>query len=190
MHKLPARLLSKLQKSDEVFNGTSCWLWTGRLERDGYARTWHKEKNRPAHRVIYELLVAEVPSHLQMDHLCRVRHCCNPRHLEPVTPKENIRRSDLAKRGEHQRRKTHCLHGHEYTESNTHKRKGGGRTCRQCLSNKAKAKYAGGPGSGSVNRNKEQCPLGHEYTPENTRVYRNGRYCRACAKIKNDARYR
>lgn len=32
-----------------------------------------------------------------LDHLCRVRNCVNPAHLEPVTQAENVRRSPLAK---------------------------------------------------------------------------------------------
>jgi len=35
------------------------------------------------------------------------------------------------------------------------------------------------------------CPRGHEYTVENTRVSsRNQRYCRACGRINDKARYR
>ena len=30
------------------------------------------------------------------------------------------------------------------------------------------------------NSRKTHCPSGHAYTPENTRIYRSGRYCKAC----------
>jgi hypothetical protein len=45
-----------------------------------------------AHRFAYELLVGPIPEDLELDHLCRVRHCVNPAHLEPVTHLENILR--------------------------------------------------------------------------------------------------
>ena len=45
-----------------------------------------------AHRFAYELWVGPIPDGLHLDHLCRVRHCVNPDHLEPVTHKENILR--------------------------------------------------------------------------------------------------
>jgi hypothetical protein len=41
---------------------------------------------------VYEALTGSIPADLQLDHLCRVRNCVNPAHLEPVTPRENVRR--------------------------------------------------------------------------------------------------
>ena len=77
-------------------NGDPCWIWAGRKSTGGYGRLsiyhpgGHLEKQ--AHRHVYELLVGEIPSGLQLDHLCRNRACCNPKHLEPVTPLVNVRR--------------------------------------------------------------------------------------------------
>lgn len=70
-----------------------CWLWTGPTDRDGYARQvgWYGALARP-HRLIYEVLVGPIPDGLQIDHLCRVKRCVNPEHLEPVTTQENTRR--------------------------------------------------------------------------------------------------
>jgi len=57
---------------------------------------------------MYEYFKGPVPDGLELDHLCRVRSCCNPDHLEPVTHKENIRRGFLRRgvvssRGERKR---------------------------------------------------------------------------------------
>ena len=45
-----------------------------------------------AHRHYYERVRGPIPANRQVDHLCRVRACVNPDHLELVTARENIRR--------------------------------------------------------------------------------------------------
>jgi hypothetical protein len=89
-----------------------------------------------AHRIAYELLVGVLPDGLEIDHLCKVRNCVNPTHLEAVTHWENVNRSGA---WEVNRLKTHCKYGHEYTEENTYKNKNT-RECRTC-GRKACAKW-------------------------------------------------
>lgn len=71
-----------------------CWVWTGRLKREGYGTM--SIRNRPVyvHRFAYELLVEVIPVGLQIDHLCRNPACANPTHLEPVTSRVNTIRGD------------------------------------------------------------------------------------------------
>src|SRR5215831_12353743 len=44
-------------------------------------------------RVVYEKWRGKIADGLQLDHLCRLRRCVNPNHLEPVIPKVNLSRS-------------------------------------------------------------------------------------------------
>lgn len=81
------RLWSRVEKTE------SCWLWTGDLNRKGYStQIGFNKEYTTAHRIAYMLLVGPIPDGLVLDHLCRVRNCVNPDHLEPVTQEENTRR--------------------------------------------------------------------------------------------------
>lgn len=100
-----------------------CWLWTGALTNAGYGNMYWKANGsgRPehgAHRISYSVFVGPIASGLVIDHLCRVRHCVNPDHLEPVTQRENVLRSPIAP-GALNAAKTHCAQGHPFSEENT-----------------------------------------------------------------------
>ena len=114
------RFLSKVNKTE------SCWLWTGYIDKKGYG-IFKLDKPKRAHRVSYELFVGPIPDGLVIDHLCRVRNCVNPEHLEPVTTKINSIRGI-----NHNTLKTHCPAGHEYNEINTRITPNGKRKCRVC----------------------------------------------------------
>lgn len=77
-------------------SSTGCWLWTGRLAGAGYGTLSARSRKLYAHRFAYTLLVGEIPPGAVLDHLCRVKTCVNPAHLEPVTERENTRRAFLA----------------------------------------------------------------------------------------------
>ena len=100
----------------------TCWIWTGWITDGGYGR-WRPArtaKSLPAHRVAYEIARVPVPDGLVIDHLCRVRRCVNPDHLEAVTFAENVRRgiSFSAING----RRRACPRGHEYDHRNGRRR--------------------------------------------------------------------
>lgn len=124
---LPPRLRSKIC----VNSDTGCWEWTASRKPEGYGQCTVRRKLRYAHRYVYETLVGPIPEGYQLDHLCRIRHCVNPEHLEPVTPQVNTLRGEslLAE----QARRTHCPQGHEYTPENTYTSSTNHRQCRTCV---------------------------------------------------------
>ena len=74
---------------------THCWLCcAGRFTPNGYARIYVGNKREVVlHRFLYKLLIdPALPRTLLLDHLCRVRVCVNPFHLEPVSHVVNTRR--------------------------------------------------------------------------------------------------
>jgi hypothetical protein len=79
---------------------SGCWLFAlGGPRGYGYLSVGGRGGRRVlAHRFSYELHVGPVPEGLVLDHLCRVRRCVNPRHLEPVTQRENVFRGAVTKR--------------------------------------------------------------------------------------------
>jgi hypothetical protein len=107
---------------------SSCWLWDGYLSSNGYAMLGGKKgkKGIRVHRLMFEHFFRKVPEGMELDHLCRVRRCVNPTHLEIVTHKENMRRGFNG-------RKTHCLRGHPLTGDNLRIiRSTGARQCLTC----------------------------------------------------------
>lgn len=115
-HALIDRIMAK------TVEDRGCWLYVGARKPSGYAAIGNGGSVRNGHRLVYELLVGPIPSGMELDHLCRVRECVNPAHLEPVTRNENGRRA----------RKTHCKRGHEKSEANIYTSKRGIRHCRPC----------------------------------------------------------
>ncbi len=109
-----------------------CWEWVAGKFTAGYGTFWFEGRAQVAHGISYRLLVGHIPATFTLDHLCRVRHCVNPKHLEPVTSKENILRGTGLTAAN--ARKDKCRYGHPYDEENTYVRVGthASRECRIC----------------------------------------------------------
>lgn len=127
------RLLSQV----EIGGPEDCWLWTGRTNKGGYGRLYHDGSLWVTHRLAYTFWLGAVPEGLVLDHLCRVRNCVNPAHLEPVTDRENVLRG-VGPSAVHAR-KTHCIHGHEFTPENTRILPRGERVCLACHRERGRA---------------------------------------------------
>lgn len=90
--ELPVKptLAQLLESGIESRNG--CWVWGGALSTEGYGKIGSRLY---AHRVAHEVYIGPIPDGYQVDHLCNVRRCVNPAHLEAVTQQENLRRQRL-----------------------------------------------------------------------------------------------
>lgn len=97
-----------------------CWLWTGFRYANGYGLFALDGRKVYAHRAAYELTVGPIPDGLHIDHLCRVRACIRPDHLEAVPQAENNNRACAIR--------THCRHGHLLDG----RKQRGGKTARYC----------------------------------------------------------
>lgn len=143
------RFMAKVEIPDDR---DACWKWTGATAgRDPlapYGKIWAGVRTpagnpsaAQAHRVSYELFVGPIPVGLEVDHLCRNTLCVNPTHLEPVTRRENLARSEspMAR----QARRTQCLRGHALDKENTYVWRGT-RRCRRCNADQQAAIRKGG----------------------------------------------
>lgn len=128
----PRKTLEQRLMRRRNIDANGCWLWAGSLNKAGYGIIWQERKMSLVHRVSLELAGRPVPDGLVTDHLCRVRHCFNPDHLEPVTHRENTMRSPVAVAAMHAA-KTHCVHEHPFSAENTYVwTDAKGRTRRRC----------------------------------------------------------
>lgn len=73
---------------------TPCWIWQRDWNDRGYGLVTGMD-SRLAHRAYWIKKNGPVPTGKELDHLCRVRPCVRPDHLEPVTHKENVVRGSL-----------------------------------------------------------------------------------------------
>lgn len=180
------RLLEKI-----VVDAAGCWLFQGQQSKDGYAKIQiggygfdgPRSRNAMAHRVTYEHYKGPIPDGLQIDHLCRVRHCVNPDHLEAVTQYVNTMRGFGV--GAVFSRRSHCKNGHEFSEDNTRMR-GTARICVHCSRAKGMEGY-----EYKERQPITHCQRGHEFTPDNTYLRRtdNCRLCRECMKMRSRKYY-
>lgn len=137
MSALPASFLAKTRE-------TSCLVWIGSTNSKGYGIVNVGNGVRAlAHRVAYEAEYGPIPDGMVLDHLCRVRNCVNPMHLEVVTIAENNRRgrslSALKPGGV-------CSNGHRLAdESAIYTRPNGVKECRECIRAGRRANRAGRP---------------------------------------------
>ena len=137
-----------------------CMLWVGKTTTGGYAQFHAEDRAIRAHA----FLVGLAPEGLQWDHLCRVKTCVNPDHLEAVTPLENIRRMAVLR--------THCKRGHEYIGEI------GSRNCPECKHETYLARR------GPALRSDTHCKKGHPFGYVNESGHRICRVCKQESQVR------
>ena len=116
------RFLDKVDIGDNL-----CWLYPY-TDKYGYATLYFGRSPEKGHRFMYRVFNGDIPTGYEIDHLCMVKNCINPDHLETVTHSENMARlfSNM----------NSCRAGHEYNEKNhriyINRRGYEVRTCRVC----------------------------------------------------------
>lgn len=122
---LAERLFPKILVSE-----TGCLLWIAKTTPTGYGQFRVGDKTVYAHRLVFERVNGPIPVGMELDHLCRVRNCVNPRHLQIVNSRVNTLRGNGPAAANV--RKTHCPQGHPYDLFNTKLGRKGNRLCRAC----------------------------------------------------------
>lgn len=131
MVEIPERVINTIWQRVDVQAPSDCWLWKLSVGSHGYGQVgWGLPDGRnagtTAHRVAWIAANGPIPDGLTIDHLCRNRRCCNPSHLRLLTLSDNASDNGM-------KRRTHCVHGHEYDEANTYRNpRTGHRSCRRC----------------------------------------------------------
>lgn len=107
-----------------------CWIWQGKPDAHGYGNMEWRCLRDKAHRWAYRAFMGPIPADLELDHLCRIKTCVNPEHLEAVTHRENILRGTSP--SAINAKKTRCKHGHDLAPGNTRVTSLGQRRCLKC----------------------------------------------------------
>lgn len=118
------RFWKKIEKTE------TCWLWTGTTTRPiplGYGRLRVAGKLWVAHRYHWVQINGDIPEGLELDHLCKTRHCVRLDHLELVTHAVNVQRGNGGRP-----KAVKCPRGHEYAGDNLYIRPNGFQDCRAC----------------------------------------------------------
>ena len=132
-----ANELARFEAKVEPEPNSGCWIWVGSRCGHGYGYLWVLALGRTtkAATLAYEHFVGPVPAGYELDHLCRVRCCVNPAHLEPVTHRINMLRGNTPAAAH--AAKTACPNGHPYDAVDYR----GRRFCRRCRSERQRERY-------------------------------------------------
>jgi hypothetical protein len=123
--------IAKFIRSFEIDKETGCHNYTGCIGTTGYGKINILRVTVAAHRLSYSIYKGPIPDHLLVCHKCDNPKCINPDHLFLGSYLEN--NLDKIKKGrDHNKSKTHCKNGHEFSIENTNFQKNGKRKCRVC----------------------------------------------------------
>ena len=77
--------------SQKKIDEKGCWLWTGVVANHGYGQLSVHGKRYLSHRYSLQLhLKREIPSNMEVRHMCHNPVCFNPEHLKEGTHSDNM----------------------------------------------------------------------------------------------------
>lgn len=142
---------------------------------DGALQVYRDGLSEFVHRRFYRLLIDPELKRQRLGRTCDRFGCVNPYHWQITGP---------VARGA----RTHCVHGHEYTDANTT----ASGHCATCAAVRIAKRAGGAADAPGLNAAKTRCPNDHEYDAANTYVYLTDRgvhrKCRACNRERAAAR--
>lgn len=74
-----------------------CWIWTDRVNAWGYGFYTEDGKTKFSHREMYKRYIGQIAEGLVVMHKCDNPSCCNPKHLEIGSHRDN--QLDKVKKG-------------------------------------------------------------------------------------------
>lgn len=100
---IPERFRIRFWERVDVRGPDDCWNWTGAIAA-GYGQysiriDRHRVRGFKANRFAYVMEHGETPGDLFVLHSCDNPICCNPRHLWPGTPLDNMNDMHAKRRG-------------------------------------------------------------------------------------------
>lgn len=114
-----------------VLKSDFCWMWFGSVAANGYSKTVIEGRHVSAHRAVYSYFKGPIANGMCIDHLCGIKRCVNPEHLESVTPRTNTLRCEHAIATVNSK-KIHCIRGHVLSGENLYITPNGRRQCKKC----------------------------------------------------------
>lgn len=108
-----------------------CWPWSGKPNNLGYGQARAAGITESAHRFAVIFDGRQIPDDMVVDHICRNRICCNPKHLRVVDQATNAVENSLGLPAINIA-KTHCDRGHPLEGDNLATQMRGNRIKRRC----------------------------------------------------------
>ena len=90
MDTIQRRVLSERLLGNVVVDEYGCFIWQGKLDRDGYGEIKAFGPKWRVHRLAFTIWRKDIPHGLCVCHHCDVPRCINPAHLFIGTNRENI----------------------------------------------------------------------------------------------------
>ncbi len=117
-----------------------CHVYLGGKNPKGYGQIWVCGRLQGVHRYVWELANGKLEEGKEIDHICRVRACCNVLHLRAVTHKTNLLENSETFAAKN-KAKTQCIRGHPFDSTNTGRTCRGGRRCLTCHREREAKRY-------------------------------------------------